>query len=287
MCIRRLSVLAAGIGAMILEAAAPAFAGAFLAPEGEGQVIVTTTFSDARKAYDAKGRLIRTPAYRKFEAQAYAEYGVADWLTLVAEGNYFSFKGAAPATQYLNLLTAEALAGAPLTPSRPPGPHFDGLGLGGIGARVRLYEIGGFILSAEATFRAAEPLARRYLDIANGRQFDARLQLGRSFTLLGLPAFVDAQLGYRSAGQNGGEIRADMTYGLRPFADILLLAQFFSAVAPGARTATTFVASQKIAGSVVYDLTQRISLQIGAVAVPAGTNWPAERGAFSAVWLRF
>ena len=51
-------------------AAQSAFAGAWLMPPGDGQAIVTTTFADARKAYDASGRLIQTPSYRKFETRA-------------------------------------------------------------------------------------------------------------------------------------------------------------------------------------------------------------------------
>ncbi len=62
---------------------------------GGGQAIVTTTFADARKAYDANGRLIETPSYRKFETRVYVEHGVLDWLTVVAEGGYMNFSGAA------------------------------------------------------------------------------------------------------------------------------------------------------------------------------------------------
>ena len=64
-------------------------------PPGNGQAIVTTTFADARKAYDANGRLIQTPSYRKFETRVYVEHGLFDWLTIVAEGGYMNFRGAA------------------------------------------------------------------------------------------------------------------------------------------------------------------------------------------------
>jgi hypothetical protein len=33
-----------------------------LFPEGEGQAILTTTFSNASNAYDSQGRLIKTPS---------------------------------------------------------------------------------------------------------------------------------------------------------------------------------------------------------------------------------
>ena len=47
-------------------AGSPTRAGALLFPEGEGQAILTTTFSNASNAYDSQGRLVRTPSYRKF-----------------------------------------------------------------------------------------------------------------------------------------------------------------------------------------------------------------------------
>jgi hypothetical protein len=36
-------------------------AGAWLWPENHGQILLTTTFADAQKAYDRNGRLVATP----------------------------------------------------------------------------------------------------------------------------------------------------------------------------------------------------------------------------------
>lgn len=46
--------------------AQPAAAGALLMEEGAGEIIVTSTFADASKAYDKHGHLIRTPSCGKF-----------------------------------------------------------------------------------------------------------------------------------------------------------------------------------------------------------------------------
>ena len=46
--------------------AQPAAAGALLMEEGAGEVIVTSTFADANKAYDRHRHLRRTPSYGKF-----------------------------------------------------------------------------------------------------------------------------------------------------------------------------------------------------------------------------
>lgn len=263
----------------------PAAAGAWL-PSGGGQAILTTTFADARKAYDAKGRLIETPSYRKFETRVYVEHGLFDWLTIVGEGGYMNFHGAAGPYDQLSLLIDEAKAGLPLSAPKPQGPHYEGLGLGAIGARTRLFTWGDYIVSLQAGARAASPAARRFLDMRDAVQADLRLLVGRPFDVFGLPAFLDAELGYRSRGQNGEEIRADVTAGLRPLPPVLVLAQSFSAFAPRGGPAGV-VAAQKFQLSALYDLTTSVSVQIGAIAAIGGVNSPAERGLISALWWRY
>jgi hypothetical protein len=117
-------------------------------------------------------------------------------------------------------------------------------------------------------------------------QVDARVQMFHSLETWGFPAFLDVQLGYRSRGQNGDEIRADLTFGVRPQPAVLLMAQSFTAIAPWPSTASSF-AAQKFEVSGVYDLNRIFSVQLGFVYAPFGANAPAERGIISAVWARF
>lgn len=266
--------------------ASPAHGGAWLYPAGNGQLIVTTVLADARNAYDASGRLVRTSPYRKLEAQAYLEHGVTDWLTFVALGTGMSFRGAAEPQERLDLLIAEAKAGWPLGTVAPTGPRYEGLGLGAAGARLRLFESGRDVVSVEVSLRAASADARRFLDMRAATQLDARVLLGRSFELFGAPGFVDLQLGYRASGQNGGELRLDSTAGIRPLGRLLLMAQSFSAVAPSGGPGT-FMAAQKFQLSAVYDLTPFVAVEIGAVAAPGGVNAPAERGMICGLWWRY
>ncbi len=254
-----------------VHAGSPARAGTLLFPEGEGQAILTTTFSNASNAYDSQGKLIKTPSYRKFELDGYVEYGAKDWLTLVGQGGGMDFQGSNSAP-------------APLSTS--PAPRYAGLGLGAIGARVRLGEIAGYYFSLEGSLRAASHSAETYLDMRDFLQVDARVQMFHSLETWGFPAFLDAQLGYRSRGQNGDEIRADLTFGVRPQPAVLLMAQSFSAIAPWP-TSTSSFAAQKFEVSGVYDLNRTFSLQLGFVYAPFGVNAPAERGIVSAVWARF
>jgi hypothetical protein len=269
-----------------IGAADPAHAGAWLYPAGEGQLILTTTFADAQNAYDAGGRLVRTPSYRKFETRAYLEHGVTDWLTFVAEGGAMSFRGAPAPSDHINLLVAEAKAGLPLTAQPPPGVKYEGIGLGAVGARAQLLAYGPYVLSVESGLRAASAEARRFLDMRGATQIDARLLVGRSFELLGVTGFAETQLGLRMRGQNGDEIRMDLAAGIRPWKGWMLMAQSFSAIAPRGGMAT-FVAAQKFQLSAVYELTPSISLQIGGVTALSGVNSPAERGVVSAIWWRY
>jgi hypothetical protein len=267
-------------------AAPAASGGAFLLPQGEGQVIVTTTFSDASKAYDSQGRLIRMPSYRKFETQSYVEFGARDWLTIVGQASYMNFHGASSPLDHLSILIEEAKLGAPLSIRGPQGPRYAGLGVASLGARVRLFETGVYEMSLEASLRAATPSARRFLDMRDELQGDVRLQVGRGFEFFGVSGFCDGQVGYRTRGQRGDEVRADFTYGLRPFTDVLLLAQSFSAFTPG-RTRGNFMYSQKFQLSVVYDLMSDVSVQIGALSALRGVNSSAERGLMTGLWYRF
>ena len=266
-CVRIVLVIVAVL------AGPPARAGALLFPEGEGQAIFTTTFSNASNAYDSQGRLVKTPSYRKFELDGYVEYGATDWLTLVGQGGGMDFRGSSSAS-------------APFSASASPAPSYAGLGLGSIGARVRLGEIAGYYFSLEGSLRAASHSAETYLDMRDFLQVDARVQMFHSLETWGFPAFLDAQLGYRSRGQNGDEIRADLTFGVRLQPAVLLMAQSFTAIAPWPTSAGSF-AAQKFEVSGVYDLNRTFSLQLGLVYAPFGVNAPAERGIVSAVWARF
>ncbi len=273
---------------LLLGLSKSAVAGAFLWPEGRGQIIVTTTFASARKAYDARGRLIDTPRYDKFEARAYVEYGLAPWLTVVGEGGAMDFRGA-PRTNgldALSLLIAEAKARAPLVVPKPVGVHYRGLGLGMVGLRVKLLELSDYVVSAEASLRAASAASRIFLDMKDFSQIDARLQLGKPVSLLGVPGFVDAQIGYRSRGQNGDEARVDLTFGVRPVAWLMVLAQSFSAFAPGANAGSR-IAAQKFQLSAVYDINETFSVQLGVYKGLLGVNSPAEIGILTALWARF
>jgi protein XagA len=139
----------------------------------------------------------------------------------------------------------------------------------------------------QATLRdATNARSRIFLDTGHGLQADARLLVGRTFTILGLPAFSSLAIGYRSPGGFGHEIRADATLGARPVDKLLVLLQTFNISA--VHTAPLYpTRSSKIALSAVYDVTPSIAVQVGGIVGLPGVNTTTERGIISALWYRF
>ena len=255
-----LHVLAFG---MVLLIAIGARAGAWLEPPGQGEVILGGTFSDSLRAYDVNGRLAPVSSYKKFELPAYVEYGATEQVTLIAAPSVLDFR------------------------AKPPGQSYAGMGVLEAGARVKLYEIDEWIFSAQATLReATNTRSRIFLDTGHGLQADMRLLIGRTFTLLGFPAFSSLEIGYRSPGGFGHELRADATVGVRPFDKVLVLLQTFN-ISAVHTTPLYPTRSNKIALSAVYDVTPSIAVQVGGIVGLPGVNTTTERGIIGALWYRF
>jgi hypothetical protein len=152
------------------------------------------------------------------------------------------------------------------------------------GARVKLYELDEWMFSAQGTLReATNTRSRVFVDMGHGLQADVRLLIGRTFTLLGFPAFSSLEIGYRSPGGFGHEIRADATVGVRPFDKLLVLLQTFN-ISAVHTTPLYPTRSNKITLSAVYDVTPSIAVQIGGIVGLPGVNTTTERGIISALW---
>jgi len=233
------------------------------APE-HGQVIAELAFTEASVAYDAYGRGSAIPAWRKFELSTYAEYGLTESITLIGDPSWFTFR------------------------ARPPGVSRTRLGVTEAGARVKILESGDNTFSAQATMRYA-PAGRgaaEFSDMRERAQIDARLLFGRKMEVLGLGGYVDFQIGFRTRAAFGHQIRLDATYAVRPFERTTLMLQTFTAINPG-RIGDRFMLSQKMKASMVYDITQALAVQIGALIAMRGVNSAAERGIVSALWWKF
>ncbi len=239
-------------------------AGAFLQSPGHGQVIAELAFSEAGFAYDSFGRSTAIPAWRKFELSTYAEYGLTDFVTLIGDPSWFTFR------------------------AKPPGVSRTRLGVSEAGARIKIVAWGDNILSAQATARyaAAGRGAAEFSDMRRRAQVDVRLLFARNVSVFGLSGYVGFEMGFRSHAAFGHQVRFDATYAVRPFERTTVMLQSFTAINPG-RIGDRFMLSQKMKASVIYDVTESLALQLGAIVAMRGVNSAAERGIVSAIWWKF
>jgi hypothetical protein len=202
------------------------------------------------------------------------EYGVTDWLTAIVS----------PGLQQVSV-------GAPVD------AHRTGFGTSELGGRVRLWQgdaPGGrsWVLSGQATVRVPgtfdtnNPAAVGY----TGFEADLRALFGVSFSLGGWPSFVDFQIGQRfRSGGPPDEIRFDVTFGLRPAPQWLVLTQSFNVLSQGAGTSPLFPANHyhKLQVSLVYSINASWSVQGGVYTTYAGRNALQENGLVLGAGYRF
>jgi hypothetical protein len=255
-----------GLGTVL--SATDAFAGAWTLEAGTGQVLVTATTSRANEAFDGSRQTAPTPRYNKFEFQGLFEYGVTHWFTAIVS----------PGLQHIDIA-------APVSAQRT------GLGFSEFGGRIRFLRGDNWVLSGQATVRVpgtfdtANPAAIGY----NGFEYDFRVLFGYAFSIGVWPAFLDLQLGQRfRSGDPPNEVRADITLGVRPLPQWLVLAQLLNVISEGS-SPPLFPSYDysKLQISVIYDLTGQWSLQGGGFTTYHGRNALQENGVILGAWYRF
>ncbi len=267
------TLVAAG-GVALLPVAV--MAGAWTLEPGTSQVIVTLESKLATEEFDGSGDRVPRSRYAKTELSAYAEYGLAEGLTVL-----FS-----PRLEDVN-------------DSSKWGGARTGLGYTEIGARARFVRFEaekpgvwqGSVVSMQGSVRIPgsvddnDPL----LVGNNVFEIDARLLFGTSLMLGPWSSFVNAEAGYRwRDGDPPSELRGDLTFGVRPRADWLALAQVFQVTTLGDGSGGfRSGAYTRVQLSVVHDIDARWSVQVGANSVVAGRRALAENGVMLAVWRRF
>ncbi|MBM3608581.1 MAG: hypothetical protein FJX29_09050 [Alphaproteobacteria bacterium] len=244
---------------------ASAFAGAFLQPPGEGQLIVTTVFESSDRFFDRNGRLRPVRDYRKLEMQAYVEYGALENVTIIAATAWSGSRFA-------------ALGGA----------VSDGFVRSTAGARLRLWHDQDNIISMQATLTA--PLATEHLPpaflIREVYESDVRLMYARRFKIYVYDGFANFESGYRSHSGRQDEWRVDATMGLHLNPRWTLIGQNLNIFA---RRYEIFAQrrSHKFLGAAIWRFDPRWALQFGVYHIPAGRNARQENGALASIWRRF
>ncbi len=251
-------------------------AGAWTLEPGTGQVIFGLESKLATQDFDGQGDRVSRSRYAKTELSAYAEYGLAEGLTVL-----FS-----PRLEDVN-------------DSSKWGGARTGLGYTEIGARARFVRFDaqqpgvwqGSVVSMQGSVRIPgsvddnDPL----LVGNNVFEIDARLLFGTSLQFGAWSGFVNAEAGYRwRDGDPPSELRGDLTVGVRPRPDWLALAQVFQVNTIGGGSGGFRAGSYtRVQLSAVHDLDARWSVQVGANSIIAGRRALAENGVMLAVWRRF
>jgi len=260
--------LALALGLIAAGLPTVARAGAWMQPEGHGQVIVSGTYTNSDKGFDDSGSAVDIPDYGKFELNAYFEYGITDRVTAIVQPQLRS-----------------------VTIGAPTDADSFGLGYTDLGARMRFWSDEKSILSGQAVARIPGSTDdNNPAQVGStGFETDLRILYGRAFALGTWASFLDAQLAYRiRTGDPSDEVRADFTIGTRPVPKVLLLAQSFNTFSTGsAQGVFSDVREHKVQLSVVWDFAKDWSLQAGTIATVAGEETLQERGIVLGVWRVF
>jgi hypothetical protein len=147
------------------------------------------------------------------------------------------------------------------------------------------------VLSVQALGRIpGEHDERNLAEVGNtDPELDLRGLAGRSFQLGSWTAFIDGQLAYRIRFEEPpSEVRFDVTFGVRPYPELLFMVQSFNTFADGsAEVPFLDQREHKIELSTVWDFMPQWSVQVGGIATVAGEYALRERGVVAALWRRF
>lgn len=268
--VRAVVVARLSFGALALASTSvgSAHAGAWNAPAGQGLVITDVTFEGGSRYFDGEGRIAPANGFKRGDASVYVEYGVTDWLMAVLRPD----------------LTAVSLDGR-------PGGRYIGLGTTEAGAQLRVAAFGPSVLAVQGTFRLPGSTDRANPALVNQTSRDADLRglFGTGFAVGGWPAFVDLQLAYRFRDSGApDELHGDATFGIRPWADLMILLQAFNTTGVG--HGTPWFPRQRythVELSGVYALDERWSVQLGVFTTVLGHQSLRDQGITTAVWRRF
>jgi protein XagA len=267
---------AAGALALIVGAPAVAWGGAWTMPQGTGQLI-TTLYGWTGFGPPWGGN---PPANQsRFDAQTYVQYGLTDSLTVYGETAFEHY----------------AIG--------PPNPNtYNGLDYSGVGLRQKLWSTGDWVFSGEATafIPGAHDSHAPAQEGNTGWAGEARLNAGRNFTTLAIPAlgwfpglgsipgFLDAEVAYRLRTEGPpDEWHGDITIGFK-FPKFMVMVQDFTTVSMSTNNPTFPAWRQSVVeGSVVYALTDKWSLQFGVFSTVWTVKTNSERGGVIAVWRSF
>lgn len=253
-----------------LGSAAPACAGAWPLPEGDGLLIVPFAASRATDGFDAAGNHTRRSAYSKYEIAPYMEYGLTRSLTLVGTFAYLRDDMEYYGIHFRQRSFSRAEAGVRVSLGSWRGTRFSVQPM----------------IAVHGTSAGDDPYASRKGDVDE----ELDLVMGRTFTLFGMNGFSDTLVGYRRrpAGRPA-QVKTDVTIGVKPWASTMLLlkSENFASIARGGASAIESASAAKLGASIVQEIAGPVSLEIGAMETITGRNIVRERSLTVGLWYRF
>jgi hypothetical protein len=253
-----------------LATPAAALAGAWPEPQGQTLVINTLSYYQvAVQGYNQFGKPTGKGVYRQTEFAPYIEYGLTPTLTL----------GFQPRVQ------AISQSGLPNT------GHSFGLVQANVLLRDTLYEDDTNVISLQGQIGVPGNATSGPPQLAQSNaEYEARLLYGHNLTLPGgLAGFIDIEPAYRFE-ENGSanQFRGDVTLGVKPDSDWLLLAQSFNTISNGhAQPGEADYNLYRLEVSAVRNLNQTVAVQFGAWHDAGGKNISLGNAGVVALWLRF
>ena len=246
----------------------PCLAGAFLQPEGHGQIILDKLSAKAKASASASPEAVPLSSWAKREWAAAFEFGATDWATITARGSW-------------DALAWRSCICAPVESAR-------GVGAGALGTRLALWQVPNWTASFEIERSWAGTGARQWTGAPDSvASTGLRLQSGYNFAWFEKTGFVEAAVGTRFlASPFAAEQQIDLTFGVRPVPKVLLLAQEFVRWAPpGGPLPARF--SSKMQFSTVYFRNSRYAVHVGIYDTIRARGIAPERGIVTGIWYRF
>ncbi len=226
------------------------------------------THMTAGERYDGSGNKQWKPRYTKIEIAPYAEYGLTPRLTLTGEAAWVTDK-----TDFF-------------------GMNFREQGLTRLkdGGALCIRHMGKHAFLGAAARNAASRRRRQRSGRHRQGRHRRRTGAGRCAQrkLFGIDAFSVQEVAwrYRDRGRPD-EVRADITFGAKPWPGVMFLAKSLNAAALSATATGDTYQSGKLALSVVHDVAPGWALEAGMEHSVLGRDAILERTLRLAVWRRF
>ncbi|WP_233349737.1 hypothetical protein [Litorimonas cladophorae] len=247
-----------------------AFAGAWNQRAGEGQVISTSSWSQAGQIYTDDFDAVPLQGFSKTETRLYLEQGVTDWLTLVGNGGF----------QTLSFRDVDSRF------------DFEGLDDLELGFQVKTYAREGLATSIRLSYIFDDAIDNLAVDvIGGGDQLELRALIGQSRETLIGDFFYDAQFALRSESLDRLDgIQSALTLGFKPTERWLAMVQTYGNHAND-QTVDGFIAPEQFQLSINLSLARQYKpgryIQIGTGQTVLGRNIVKEKSLFIGIWTDY